>query len=203
MKRVGLVLLMLVIGLGTAMAQAPVGDSTVYFVTYYSNNVTGAPDATVRVVNDGSAGSFSGGDLYADFYLFDTSEELITCCSCQVTPDGLLSESVKAMTKTAIHGAPAAGVIKLISSSNGFFPSRGNPEPGPEVTAAGLRPWATHIQSTANRYAAGPAPYSQTETAFADSNLTSGEQGLLELLCWIDIVESGSPCHCTPEDYDF
>jgi len=204
MKRVGLVLFAMVaialICSGSALAQ---GDNSTYFVTYYSNNVSGAPDATVRVINDGSQGLFTSGDLYADFYVFDTSEELITCCSCQVTPDGLLSESVRAIAKTGIHGAPAAGVIKLISGKNGFFPSRGNPEPPGDVATTGLRSWATHIQSTANKYASGPGPYSQTEAAFADSNLVAGEQSLLEMLCWIDVVESGNQCPCTPEDYDF
>ena len=38
---------------GTAVAQ----DNSTYAVTYYSNaNTTGAPDATVRVINDGDTG---------------------------------------------------------------------------------------------------------------------------------------------------
>ena len=52
MKRVGLlVLAMLAVALlcSSAMAQ----DADKYFVTYYSNNVAAAPDATIRVINDG------------------------------------------------------------------------------------------------------------------------------------------------------
>jgi hypothetical protein len=205
MKRVGLVLFsMVVIALicsGSALAQAS-GDY--YFVTYYANNVSGAPDATIRFINDGSAGAYAAGDLYADFFLFDDSEEMITCCSCQVTPDGLLSESVRKLTSTALRGfAPTRGVIKVISSTNGLFPVRGAAEPPAEVTSAGLRGWATHIQSSTNKYPNGPAPYVQTETALADSNLIAGEQGLLELICWADAWFGGTPCPCTPEDQDF
>jgi len=207
MKRVGLlVLAMLAVALlcSSAMAQ----DADKYFVTYYSNNVAVAPDATIRVINDGYEGAYSSGpgagNAYADFFVFDDSEELITCCSCEVTPDGLLSESVKSLTSTALRGvAPTRGVIKLLSSSNGFFPVAGDPEPAPEVLSAGLHAWATHIQSVKNENPNGPAPYSQTETLFADANITAGEQTLLELLCWVDTLESGKQCSCTPEDFDF
>jgi len=207
MKKLGFTLFsMLAIALicsGIALAQN-IGDNSVYFVSYYANNVAAAPDATVRVINDGDAGAFSGGNLYAGFYVFDDSEELITCCSCKVTPDGVLSESVKAMTASAIRGtAPTRGVIKVISSSNGFFPVAGVGEPPAEIAAAGLRGWATHIQSTANKTPNGPAPYSQAETALSDSNLTASEQSLLELLCWVGAQLSGPECPCTREDFDF
>jgi len=54
---------------GSAFAQ---GDNSVYFVTYYSNNASGAPDGTVRFINDGD----TGGNLYAAIYVFDDSQEL-------------------------------------------------------------------------------------------------------------------------------
>jgi hypothetical protein len=213
MKRVGLVVLtMLALALlcSSAMAQ----DTDTYLVTYYSNNVTAAPPATVRVINDGYEGVYSSppgdGTAYADFFVFDDSEELITCCSCAVTPDGLLSENIPQLVtqKNAQTGAtirtPSRGVIKLLSSSNGFFPQKGDPEPAAEVLSAGLHAWATHIQSVKNETPNGPAPYSQTETLFADANLTTSEQSLLEFLCWAQVAElSIAPCSCTPEDYDF
>ena len=96
MKKASLLLLAiaLLVGIaGTAMAQsaATTGDDTVYFVSYFSNNVAAAPDATVRFINDGD----TGGNLWAAFYVFDDSQELTECCACVITPDGLLSESVK------------------------------------------------------------------------------------------------------------
>ena len=58
-------------------------NGTPYFTTYYSNaNAAAAPDATVRIVNDGE----SGGNLYAAIYVFNDSEELQECCACLVTP---------------------------------------------------------------------------------------------------------------------
>src|ERR1035441_9407135 len=61
MKRLGLLLLAITLMLaGNAFAQN-VGDNSVYFVTYYSNaNTAGAPDAVVRIVNDGSGYAIDG-----------------------------------------------------------------------------------------------------------------------------------------------
>ncbi|MGA8066764.1 MAG: hypothetical protein WCA47_05500 [Terriglobales bacterium] len=193
MKKLGLSLLILAIALmlgGTAFAQ---GDNSVYFTTYYANNTAAAPDATVRFINDGD----TNGNLWAAIYVFDDSQELTECCACVITPDGLLSESVKTeLTANPLTGrVPTRGVIKVISSSSN--------DPTATVPAAGLRGWATHIQSAANKTPYGPAPYTQTETAFADSNLSSGEQALLQNLCYYDALLSGSPCSCTPEDHDF
>jgi hypothetical protein len=197
MKKLGLVfsvVLMMGIASGVAFAQ---GDNSVYFTTYFANNVAAAPDGTVRFINDGDA---AGADLWASIYVFDDSQELTECCSCDITADGVLSESVKnQLTANPLTGIkPVRGVIKVISSS--VYAG------GPNFTnkpTAGLRGWATHIQSASNRYPNGPAPYSQTETAFADSNLVAGEEALLENLCMYDHLLSGKECTCTPEDFDF
>lgn len=210
MKKLGFLLflvLMLGIASGSALAQN-VGDNSVYFVTYFANNLTAAavPDATVRVINDGTTvNATNDGSLWASFYVFDDSQELVECCSCYVSADGLLSESVKTqLTNAPLTGIkPPRGVIKLISSStNASGPKYGSPS-YKNTPQAGLRAWATHVQSTKNAYPFGPAPYSFTETLFADSNLAAGEETMLESLCQFSILLSGHECPCTPEDYDF
>jgi hypothetical protein len=184
--------LMLGIASGNAVAQN-VGDNSIFFTTYYSNNTTGAPDATVRVINDGDQGAPQPtGDLWAAFYIFDDSQELTECCACLVSPDGLTSESVsKQLTATPLTGLhKKAGVIKLISSASSD-PTAPAPKPG-------LRAWATHIQKATG------STYAVTETLFADSNLGSAEQTLLGQLCYFaDYLLSGQQCTCTPEDADF
>jgi hypothetical protein len=187
MKKLGFLMLTIALMLGgTALAQG-VGDNSVYFTTYYSNaNTAAAPDATVRIINDGD----TGGNLYAAIYVFDDSQELQECCACQITADGLLSESVnKNLTANALTGRiPTRGVIKVISSASS--------DPTATVPTAGLREWATHIQKLTSGYAV-------TETKAADSNLVAGEQTLLQELCYFDALLSGLPCSCTPEDHDF
>jgi len=205
MKKLGFLLLLTAVAVmlpGTALAQ----DNTVYFTTYYSGNgLTGGPDATVRIINDGSQGAA----LYASIYVFDDSEELTQCCSCKVTADGVLSESVKLnLTANPIRGTVnSRGVIKVISSSTESDVTTGF---APNTPAFGLRVWMTTIQGTKVTLSAGnpvvPAvagPFFVTETKAAHSNLSAGEQTLLQNLCMYDHLLSGPPCTCQPEDYDF
>jgi hypothetical protein len=224
MKKLGLLLLSilaitLMLG-GNAFAQSdPLpagGDSSVYFVTYYSNaNTSGAPDATLRIVYDSDASSFFGGGLTAGYiaaaiYVFDDSQEMRSCCSCALYADMMLSESVnKELTANEFtgRGQIARGVIKVISSYSDD-PTDVNPD-------AGLRLWMTHVQATTTTFPApGPGndvnavekgPWFVTEDALADSNLTPLELGNLEALCSYGLtIGSGyGTCPCTLEDYDF
>jgi hypothetical protein len=191
MKRVGLFLLAVAaIALmfsGNAMAQ---GDDSYYFVAYYSNNVSGAPDATIRIINDGD----TGGNLYAAFFVFDDSQEMQSCGICTITPDGLLSEDVKTqLTNNTLTGKiPSRGVVKVIAFDLVFFAP---------VPAAGLHGWATHIE----RATPTSGVYATTETPLADSNLSEGEGTELYNLCnYLLTLGSGQgTITCTPEDSDF
>jgi hypothetical protein len=205
MKKLGFLMLAIALMLGGSAFAQNVGDNSVYFTTYYANTPypasTTVPDATVRVINDGD----TGGTLWADFYVFDDSQELTECCACGITPDGLLSESVqRQLTSTPLTGIHRGrGVIKLISSSS--------PNPFTPTPVAGLRAWATHIQAqyTTNvpyngGNPVGKAPFYVTETQMADSNLAAAELNLLGQLCYFaEALLSGNECPCTPEDYDF
>jgi hypothetical protein len=221
MKRLGLLLLpilaiTLMLG-GNAFAQN-VGDNSVYFVTYYSNaNTSGAPDATLRIVNDGDYATSApegveNGYLWANIYVFDDSQEMRSCCACFVSADGLLSESVnKELTANEFtgRGEMTRGVIKVISS---YYPY--DPTDNYDLTP-GLRGWMTHIQATTTTFPApGPGndvnavekgPWLVTEDPLADSNLSATEKANLAKLCSYGLtIGSGyGYCYCTPEDYDF
>ncbi|MFZ0279782.1 MAG: hypothetical protein WA254_01915 [Candidatus Sulfotelmatobacter sp.] len=209
MKRAGSLLfsvlaisLMLGIASGNALAQ---GDNSVYFVTYYSNARTaGAPSAVLRLINDGDKSTTStegvpNGNLWASIYVFDDTQEFQECCSCEVTPDGLTSEWVNTqlLANSLTGKVNTRGVIKVVSSST-------NPgDPTNNTLAPGIRAWATHIQNT--KVGDGPQTYAVTETALADSNLSSTENTDLEELCSFSItLGSGKGvCSCTPEGSDF
>ena len=148
--------------------------------------------------NDGSAGE---ADLCAAFYVFDNSQELQSCCSCPVTADGIISESVNrnllgnVLTAAINH----AGVIKVLSTAT----AKGGPS---ECSASaqysgavtpGIRGWITHIQ--AGKTAATP---SITESQLTDSNYTTLEASDLETECQF-LIRLGSGhgvCSCTLED---
>jgi hypothetical protein len=195
MKKLGFLMLLLALALmlgGNALAQ---GDNSDYFVTYYSNaNTAGAPDAVDRFINDGDTEA----NLFADYYVFDDSQELQECCSCIITPDGLNSEYVNkvagapSLTGNTLTGKTLTrGVIKVISDAAG---NAAAPKPTP-----GLRGWGVHVQKT------GTSTYAVTETPVADSNLSGSEQTLLGELCdFAQILGSGQGvCSCSTEDYDF
>ncbi len=217
MKKLGLLLLpilaiTLMLG-GNAFAQN-VGDNSVYFVTYYSNaNTSGAPDGTLRIINDGDQATTApegveNGTLWAHIYVFDDSQELRSCCACLITSDGLLSESVnKELTADEFtgRGQTQRGVIKVVSSAS--------PDPTCNIDPVpGLRGWMTHIQATTNGIPTtsggldtSKGPWFVTETLLADSNLGGTEAANLGALCSYGLtIGSGyGLCPCTPEDYDF
>ena len=213
MKKLGLLLLpILAITLmlaGNAFAQ----DNSVFFTTYYSNaNYPGAPDATVRIVNDGN----TDGNLYADIYVLDDSQELQSCCGCLVSKDGLLSESVNtelaSINVVLTNKVDHRGVIKIISDAN----VNGYDGVSPVKPTAGLRVSATHIQSLKYEYAdetdpGGRFDWAVTETNANNANLGAVEIALLPEECGFIVGTEGEPglgsgfgvCTCTQEDWDF
>ncbi len=167
---------------GVAQAQSP------YRVDYFSNaNTGGAPDATLRLDNDGSA---AASNLCADIYVFDSNEELSECCSCLETPDGLRTLSVDTnLTSNPLTGVVlSTGVIKIVAAA-----TTGGACPVPShitlVSGAEIQGWATHIQN---------ASFAITETASQVSNLSSSEESNLAKQCGaIQRVGSGKGiCNC-------
>ena len=63
-----LVVALLVLGVGSGIAMA----QDVFKVNYFSNNVAGAPDSTVRIDNPG----LTYGNLCAMIYVFDADQQL-------------------------------------------------------------------------------------------------------------------------------
>ena len=175
---------------GTAVAQ----DNSTFAVTYYSNaNTTGAPDATVRVINDGN----TGGNLCAAFYVFDDSQEMQECCSCPVSADGVIAEGVNryllgnSLTSFVNH----KGVIKVVSTN---APS-GSCNPTNGAATTGIRGWATHIQK------GNGSTYAITETELHDANLAAGELASLQQFCSFEIIlgSGRGTCYCGAEDQAF
>ncbi|MFZ0796464.1 MAG: hypothetical protein WCA13_03545 [Terriglobales bacterium] len=206
-KGLGLLLfpvLVIVLMLGGTASAQNVGDNSAYFVTYFSNaNTTGAADEVLRIVNDGDASTSEiegvpNGTLWASLYVLDDGQILQECCNCEVTADGLLSESVdKQLTSNTLTGRleTSRGIVKVISSATN--------DPTNNTLAPGLRGTMTHIQATSNIPETGP--FFVTEAPLADSNLSSAEKTALEQSCAFTFTlgRGYGTCSCTPEDQDF
>ena len=179
--------LILALGSTTAVAQ-----DNIFALSYFSNaHTTNAPDGTLRVVNDGTLSDASpAGDLCASIYVFDSTEELNECCSCRVTPNGILSLSVNTnLTSNTLTGkSPSRGVVKVVSSKL----SSGSCDATAVAPQVGIRGWITHVQKGANGYVF-------TEEELIDSTYGSAESADLAEDCKV-LLELGTGqgvCSCT------
>ena len=127
---------------GAACAQSGVttapdaGSGAPFQIRYASHLDIG--DSVINVTNDGSSASGTGGsaflgngngDLCIGVYTFDMNEELQSCCTCLVTPNGLVSLSVDALNATNLTGGLETSlVIKLLawSTTAGCFHDSGS-----------------------------------------------------------------------------
>src|SRR5271163_2130420 len=111
--------LILTLCAGYAAAATAVSEpADVFKVDYFANaNTAGAPDGTVRITNVGTSGT----NLCADIYVFNYNEEISECCSCLITPNGLLTLSDrKALDANPLTGpAPTTGTVEIVSAKPG------------------------------------------------------------------------------------
>lgn len=164
-----------------ALALATAAFSTVAFaddtfqIRYASNLNIG--DSVVNFTNSGA--TTSGGvsqNLCINLFAFDPQEELIACCTCSVTPNGLVSLSAtKSLIANPLTPAiPTSIVIKAVASTGTCNASR--------ITnvAHGLLAWGTTIHQ--NTSTATPT-YAVTETAFSPADLTAAELNHITSFC--------------------
>ncbi len=174
-------------GIAAASTEPPPADTLK--VDYFANaNTAGAPDATVRVTNPGTA----GGGLCAAIFVFDVNQEMSECCSCYVSPDGLRTLSVNTdLTSNPLTGVIlSTGAIKVVSTrANGTT----CPNPTSLYPTAGVRAWATHIQNS---------NFTITESASQDATFSATEQTNLQNQCHaIHLDGSGKGiCSCGTGD---
>jgi hypothetical protein len=148
---------------------------------------TGAFGASLQ---SGTSGSVPG-SICVNAYAFSPDEQIVDCCSCPVTPDGLVSLSGRGdlTSNSLIRGVQTSLVVKLLAT----IPIGGtctNSALG--VTTASLAPgmaaWGATLHS--NSATAG-RQFDLTEKAFVPSNLSVGELGRLNNTCNL-LVAQGS-----------
>jgi hypothetical protein len=106
------------------LSAAAFAQSDYYYQVGYAANLTGG-DSEINISNDGfRAGFFNNGTLgniCVNVFVFDPAEEEIACCSCLVTPNGLVSLSAQKdlIANTLTPAIPQSIVIKLTSTVPG------------------------------------------------------------------------------------
>ncbi len=200
------VLVALVVALATpSFAQVVASDA--YQVNYYiqapcvTPQPLGAPLSALFTINTGQVGSpidapTAHGTVCADIYVFDTNQEMLECCSCPVTANGLLAMAVcPNLTGNALTGvSPAIGVIKVVADqpTGGLCDARSINSP----VNGGLRSWRTTITGASRLSLVG-----LSENHFQSAPLTAQEQQFLGQACaFVTYLGSGrGTCRCTAE----
>lgn len=174
-----------------AYAQPMATADTPYQVRYASNLTVG--DSVVNLTNTGARGAGLGfgtsasvtGAICVNVYVYDPSEEIVSCCSCPVTPNGLVSLSAKndLINNPLTRGNPTSIVIKLLAtvpvggSCNNSALLAGTPTPAP-----GMAAWGTTLHANSS---AAAGTYAVTETAFTPAQLSAGELARLAYGCGV------------------
>src|ERR1700676_1201490 len=113
----------------------------VYQLRYLANLDKG--DSYVNLTNAGTLNGFDpAGSICVNVYTFDPAEELISCCACLVTPNGLVSLSARKnlISNTLAAGVPTLGTVKLLSTLP-FAGVCNASSPNPENRVRGMRAW--------------------------------------------------------------
>lgn len=186
--------------LSTTCAAQVVNDA--YQVSYFNSGLVVGVDTAVRIINTGQIGSpidttTAHGKVCADIYVFDTNQEMLECCSCPITANGLLTLSVQRnliqSTLTAVK--LNSGVIKIVSDKGCDATSITAPVPG------GLRAFAVHEQELITPIPGDGLLFTFqgiTETEFQSAPLQSQEAAFLGNACsFVIYLGSGrGKCYC-------
>jgi len=153
------------------------------FLIRYASNLDHG-DSVINITNSGLNGApLNGpgfgppiGNICANVYTFSPDEQLISCCSCLVTPNALVSLSVDndLISNTLTGVRPTSVVVKLVASL-----------PGTGALAGGMLAWGTTL------HAAPAASFNLTETPFTPATLSAGELSSITNRC-SNIIGNGS-----------
>ena len=153
-------------------------------------------DSNIHVTNN------TANNLCAQFYVFDSFEELQECCSCFISTNGYIALSVKKnLLSNPSHGAPPNhGVIELQSTlpntpSGGCAVNQGPGVPFEATVAPSLDAWITHINFvTVGTTTTAVTIPSEEEFAATDDN--EAQEDSLESQCAAAFSSGFGVCTC-------
>jgi len=192
------VLLAILVCSMVAMAQVTL-DSP--FQIRYAANTT-AGESYINMINTGANGApllgpgFGGaaGNICVNIYAFSPDEQMISCCSCFLTPNAVWNVGVnRSLTAKTLTGViPTSVVVKLLTTLAGPGGTSGssacNNSAATVGTAAivpGLLAFGTTLHATPT------GTYATTETPFLPATLSAGELASLGGRC-SSILGNGS-----------
>ena len=173
-------------------------DPDAFQVRYVANLHVGS--SFVDIVNTGASataasGFITGGNICVQVYAFDNSEELLACCTCRITPNGLASIEVDdtpngLFGNTETGAAPSSGVIKLVATADSAACGTSAAAETAGTLVPGMAAWATTLHQLVipPGLPSTSTTYQQTETPFSITGLSAGEYAHLTTFCSFDVV---------------
>jgi hypothetical protein len=166
-----------------------------YFNTNYgSGHIIVSNAGTMSTGNN--AADDSSGTVCANFYSFDPNEEMQTCCSCPVTPNGLSSLNVNEdiIAQNLIVNPSSAITVKLVftlkSAQNGGNACDPTKAGFLNVARGGLA-WGTNLRNVTFQGSPPTTVNAVTETRFTPAELSAAELAKLSTYCqYIKILGS-------------
>ena len=188
-------------------SQNPVTADSPFQIRYASNLSVG--DSNINMTNSGAS---NGANICVNVYAFSPDEQLISCCSCVVTPNALTHLSVRndLISNTLTPAVPDDVTVKLLATTGGACNAA-----APGALTSGLLAWGTTIHpmtisetvapncskqcmnNNCNGSNAGSAwckancpplvttttGYAMTETPFIPATLSAAELARISSLC--------------------
>ena len=176
--RVSLLMIMCFVLATAAYGQAIAGAPADAFQVRYAANLN-VGDSVINVTNAGTQNTAGGAltNICVNVYAFSPDEQLISCCSCVVTPNALVSLSARSdlISNTLTPAVPNSIVVKLVATSGTSCNAASVPAAN---LAAGMRAWGTTLHATPTA-----GTYAVTETAFDQAGLSAAELARITTFC--------------------
>jgi Bacterial Ig-like domain (group 2) len=171
--------------LGAAQTSGTLIVQPLLAVTYF--DASSGSDSAIRITNPGTTGQ----GLCTMIYVFDSDQQMSECCGCLVSPDGLLSLSLRNnLLNNPLTGVTSiAGTVMLVSAQQ---PATGGCNASSITPAGTVLAWATHLPQSAS------GTMSSAEVPFSVSVLSTTLSSSLQAEClFIQQLGSGQGvCSC-------
>lgn len=166
-----------------------------YFNTNYGSGQIVVSNAGTASTG-GNPADDSSGTICANFYSFDPNEEMQTCCSCPVTPNGLSSLNVNEdiVAQNLIVNPSSAITVKVLFTLKSAQNAGGICDPskaGKLNLAPGGLAWGTNLRNVTFQGSPPSTVNAVTETRFTHAELSDQELTKLATYCqYIKILGS-------------
>jgi hypothetical protein len=173
-----LILFLILPSASLLVAQPVPGQPTDALQVRYAANLS-IGDSVINITNAGTqntAGALT--NICANVYTFSPDEQLVSCCSCTITPNALVSLSARSdlISNTLTPGVPTAIVVKVVATSGTACNASNVP---PANLAAGLRAWGTSLHALPT----SPVTYATAETSFSPAVLSVADLARITSFC--------------------